>query len=156
MTIALDSNYRLLIADADRSVGATVASALGDHGHDVTVTRDGKDALRLVREKTFDLAIVDIGLPGMDGLEFLAACQRDDALGGMPVIVLSASEGDEDCERAFALGAAAYVVKPLRVPLLSHTVWQVIRNRARDQELKWLKARLRIETDREQDIALTG
>ncbi len=156
MPSPLDRNYHLLLADADPAIASAVTSALGEHGHHVTVSHDGNEALRRVRADTFDLTVVDVGLPGMDGFQFLTACQRDDKLSVMPVIVLSAAEGDDDCERAFALGAAGYVAKPLKLPLLSHTVWQLIRNRARDQEMRWLKARLGIETDREQDLALTG
>ena len=156
MPSPLDSNYNLLLADDDLAIAHTVTAALSDHGHHVTACQDGNKALSMVREHAFDLAIVDTRLPSLDGLSFLASCQRDDELSVMPVIILSASEGDEDCEHAFALGAAAYVAKPLKLPLLSHTVWQVIRNRARDQELRWLKARLGIDTDREQDLALTG
>ncbi len=153
MPSPLDSNYNLLLADADPTVGMTVTAALADHGHQVTVCRDGNMALQLVRKHAFDLAIVDINLPGLDGLQFLSACRRDDELSVMPVIILSASREEDVCDRAFALGANGYIVKPLMLPLLSHTVWEVIRSRARDQELKWLKVRLGIQSDRQLEMA---
>jgi DNA-binding response OmpR family regulator len=145
MPTPLDRNYSLLLVDADPTIGVSVTSALADHGHQVTVCRDGDAAMKLMDEKSFDLAIVDLHVADIDGFHFLSICSEDDKLIDMPVIVLSESDADEDYERAFALGAVGYLTKPLKLPLLAHNVWQVLRNRARDEELRWLKARLGFE-----------
>ena len=73
---------------------------------------DGKKALELARAKAFDLVLLDLGLPDMDGLDVLAALKTDPALKHLPVIVITGRERMEDKLRAFNLGAVDYVSKP--------------------------------------------
>lgn len=153
MTQSLDRNYELLVAEADHDTCRTVQGALDRHGHNVTCCHDGEEAWNIIRSGRCNLAIVDIDLPGIDGFEILSRCHRGADLTDLPVIVLSDADEDEVFERAFALGAKACIAKPVRVPLVAHAVWQVLRNCAREEELRWLKDRLGIETNRQLDMA---
>ena len=73
---------------------------------------DGKSALELVQSKAFDLVLLDLGLPDMDGLDVLSAIKADPARKHIPVIVITGRERTEDKLRAFNLGAVDYVNKP--------------------------------------------
>ena len=149
MSGPVDRNYHLLVADADPATCSAVHRVLGEHGHHVTVTHGGDEAWQELRRTEYDLLILNLDLAELDGFEIMARSRHNAELADLPMIVLSNSNDDDICERALALGAAAYLTKPLKLPLLTHCVWEILRNRARDQELRWLKARLGIETDRE-------
>jgi CheY-like chemotaxis protein len=85
----------------------------------VTPARNGKEALELLRAGAAaglalpSLVLLDLGMPIMGGLEFLEALRSDDDFRGLPVIVLTASDREEERKRAYELGAVGYVVKPL-------------------------------------------
>lgn len=154
MPSPLDRNFSILLADPDPATRSSVTAALSAYGHQITTEGDGSRVMELIRSTPFDLAIVAIDLPGVDGMQFLSHCRENYALAGMPVVILAEAMADDVCDRAFALGASAFLAKPLSRPLLTHTVWQLLRNRARDQELKWLKTRLGIESERKLDLAV--
>ena len=78
---------RVLVVDDDRTVREVVASYLGAYGHEVAEAGDGEQALRLVRERPADLVVLDLMLPGIDGLE---VCRRLRARNDVPVIMLTA------------------------------------------------------------------
>ena len=76
---------------------------------------DGREGLqRLGEHADIDLILLDINMPTMDGLEFLAEIKRDAAFADLPVIVISTEGKDEDTDRALAAGANAYITKPFR------------------------------------------
>lgn len=85
----------------------------------VATARNGKEALELLRASGPDdaaqarLVLLDLGMPIMGGLEFLEELKADAALRAIPVVVLTASDRDEERRRAYELGVAGYVVKPL-------------------------------------------
>jgi len=68
---------------------------------------------RVMSEAPFDLALVDLNMPLMDGYGFLRALRRDPRLGDLPVIMASTERGEGDADRAFAAGANLYLVKPV-------------------------------------------
>jgi len=87
---------------------------------DVTVVGDGAEALALLRREGDhaaaprpDLILLDLRLPKMDGFEFLARVKADELHRRIPVVVLTSSGAETDVSRAYELGAAAYVAKPL-------------------------------------------
>ena len=149
----VDRTYNLLCADADSVECVTITSILGEHRHDVTACRDGQTALRLLREREFDLALVDLDLPKLNGFEIIARCRRSSKLAGLPILILADAIEDEACDRAFSLGATICLAKPLSLPMLAHSVWYVLRNKARDKEIKWMKSRLDIESNRQLAVA---
>jgi len=86
-------------------------SILESHGYRVRVATDGLQALRLLSVEKADLIVTDIQMPGLDGFGLIEALKADDGLKGIPVIIVSSLERDEDKERGLRLGAHAYVVK---------------------------------------------
>jgi CheY-like chemotaxis protein len=76
---------------------------------------DGEDGMEYLREKANPrpcAILLDINMPRMNGLDFLAAMKADESLKGIPVIMLTTSEADKDVRRSYDLGAAGYIVKP--------------------------------------------
>ena len=85
---------------------------------------NGVEALRLIGERSFDLILLDINMPVMSGFTLLEELQaRKDV---PPIIVITTEDAQEDIDRALALGAAAYVMKPVTGPVLLDAIRQVI------------------------------
>ena len=88
-------------------------------GNPLRPARSGEEALDVLRGKQGDpelrpgIILLDLSMPGMDGLEFLQRAKADPELRRIPVVVLTASNHDTDRRRAYELGAAGYVVKPI-------------------------------------------
>jgi two-component system chemotaxis response regulator CheY len=72
------------------------------------------DGLRKVTSDHFDLALVDINMPVMDGLKLISLIRGEESLKGMPIIVITTEGASEDRERALALGADEYLTKPIQ------------------------------------------
>ena len=81
---------------------------------DVVEAQDGMDGLRKVTSDHFDLALVDINMPVMDGLKLISLIRGDKNLEQMPICVITTEGASEDRERALALGANEYLTKPIQ------------------------------------------
>jgi DNA-binding response OmpR family regulator len=149
----IDRKYRLLLADFDPAFCVTATTALADYGHELMVCRDGEAAWKLAEESEFDLAMIDLGVPKLNGLEFISKCRDRETLSELPIIALSDATDEDTCTRALGLGASTYLLKPVSLQLLSHSVWQLLRNKAREEEMKWLKLRLGISLDHNLELA---
>lgn len=102
---------RLLIVEDDHELGEALALALRSHGHAVDWFRDGAAADAALRDTPFDAVLLDLGLPGHDGLEWL---RRWRARGiNLPVLVLTARDGTEHRIAGLDGGADDYLVKPI-------------------------------------------
>ena len=101
----------LLIEDEPRIV-SFIEKGLQSHGYAVTTAEDGEDGLARLATDTYDLVILDIGLPGRDGFSVLAELRRVGHR--MPVIILTARNSPEDVVRGLEGGADDYVTKPFR------------------------------------------
>ena len=111
---------QILLAD-DHQVNQKVTQAmLNQLGHTVVLADNGQQVLDWLRQATFDVLILDVTMPQMDGLQVLAVIRKDEARSGLhqPVVMLTghAMQGDE--ERFLALGADAYVSKPIAMQAL--------------------------------------
>jgi CheY-like chemotaxis protein len=103
---------RVLVVDDDRDILDLVAFRLSQAGHRVLGAVSGPDALREVaRRGAPDVAVLDVDMPGMSGLELLRRLRADLGLEGMPAIFLSARVAPRDIEAGRALGAV-YLTKP--------------------------------------------
>jgi class 3 adenylate cyclase len=109
---------RLLLVDDNRVNRLLLARQLGQLGHRVEVAENGHEALRMLREHPFDLLVLDIEMPGLDGFEVLVQMKADHALRDLPVIVTSALEGLDNVVRCIELGAEDYLNKPVNAVLL--------------------------------------
>lgn len=81
--------------------------------HEIVVVADGAEALRLLDSHKFDLVLLDIKMPRVDGFEVLKHIQNTPSLSQTPVVIVSSSQLDSDRVRAEVLGASAYVHKAL-------------------------------------------
>jgi len=105
---------KVLIVE-DNSANMTLAVfLLQSAGHAVLSARDAEAGLTLARDEQPDLILMDIQLPGMDGLQATALLKRDDATRGIPVIALTALAMKGDEERIRAAGCDGYIAKPMR------------------------------------------
>ncbi|MBL7750242.1 MAG: response regulator, partial [Chitinophagaceae bacterium] len=104
-------NCRILLVD-DVEMNRMVASAvLSDYGVNITEAENGADAIRLLREQPFDLVLMDLQMPVMDGLNATFQIRNELKL-TIPVIALTASAMRRDNERCFQVGMNDYVTKP--------------------------------------------
>ena len=102
---------RVLICDDELDVAEIVAELLHREGIDAVTCGSGAEALRLLASDSFDLVVLDIMMPGMDGYQ---VCRRIRAEHGVPVIFLSAKDGDLAQVLGFKVGADDYVTKPFK------------------------------------------
>jgi len=116
---------RILVVEDDRSVRDALDRALRAQGMEVVTAGDGLAALRAVTEQDPDLVVLDLGLPGMDGL---AVCRRLRADGDdRPVLVLTARDGVDDRVTGLDVGADDYLVKPFALEELLARIRALLR-----------------------------
>jgi DNA-binding response OmpR family regulator len=113
----MSTTHRLLVCDDDESLRETLIEQLDLYEEFVTVSaEDGKSALARVAEDRIDLAIMDVGLPDIDGREAVRTMRRNGYRG--PVIMLSAQDSEEDTVEGLEAGANDYVAKPFKFAVL--------------------------------------
>jgi two-component system sensor histidine kinase/response regulator len=118
---------RLLVAE-DNRVNQTIAVRLLEkHGYSVTVADDGIAALQALKDNQFDLVLMDVQMPNMDGFEATARIRREERENGqhMPIVAMTAHALKGDEERCLAAGMDAYVSKPIRIGELLATIEKV-------------------------------
>ena len=81
---------------------------------DLVEAQDGMDGLRKLSSDHFDLALIDINMPVMDGLKLIGLMRSEDALKDVPVVVITTEGAEQDRERALRLGANEYLTKPIQ------------------------------------------
>lgn len=144
---------RLLLVEDDHSIVLGLQMNLEREGYRVEVASDGETGLQMARSGGFDLLLLDVMLPGLNGYEILEALQKD---GERPaVIMLSARSGEMDTVLGLDLGADDYVRKPFSVAELLARVRVVLRRRegengrpaAGDAELWKMGARVEVNPD---------
>ena len=124
------SRQAVLLVEDDARLGAMVAEYLGRHDLDVTVAPDGERGLAALRRGRFDVMLLDVMLPGMDGLE---VCRRIRSEGQLfPVLVLTARADEVDTVVGLDAGADDYVTKPFRLAELLARVRALLRRGAAD------------------------
>jgi DNA-binding response OmpR family regulator len=112
----------ILVADDDDDILLLVTTRLKRDGFDVIEARSGDEALALAQARRPDVAVLDVGMPGLDGLEVLEQIRADDTLRGMRVLLLTAKAQESDVRRGYDRGADAYVRKPFSPTELSARV----------------------------------
>jgi DNA-binding response OmpR family regulator len=117
--------HDILIVEDDDAIATGLSLNLRLAGHVPTIARDGDQALSAVRERDFDLVLLDINLPRRNGLEVLGSLRDADNL--VPVIVVSARDDEFDKVAALRLGADDYVTKPFALAELLARIDAVLR-----------------------------
>lgn len=103
---------KILIADDEASLRLLVTATLEDEGYELIETRDGATALDLARRHRPDMALLDVQMPGLDGLAVCRSIKDDPTLHGTFVVLLTSKAQAVDRERGLAAGADAYLTKP--------------------------------------------
>ncbi len=135
----------LLVVDDNPTNRDLLTRQLARHGYIVAAAADGKEALERLASQEFDLVLLDVIMPGMDGVETLHRLKSDDGLAGIPVIMLSSLDEVESAIRCIEAGAEEYITKPVQPTLLEARIaanLEVRRLRERERAL-----RTRIEAD---------
>jgi len=104
---------RILLVEDDADLGPRIARALRDENFAVDLADDGIDAAHLGETELYDAAVLDLGLPGLDGVSVLRAWRE--AKRDLPVLILTARDAWSDKVAGFKAGADDYLVKPFRV-----------------------------------------
>lgn len=103
----------ILIVDDSSAMRAYVRAALEEDGAvDVAEATSGFDALRLLPREKFDLVIVDINMPNINGLELISFMRKSETHRATPLLIISTEASERDQQRALSLGADAYLPKP--------------------------------------------
>lgn len=116
--------YRLLAAEDEPQLRQMLWDYFTAKNFDVTTCRDGEEALALLQEREFDLVLLDIMMPKLDGLSVCRALRRENPV---PVIFLTARTGEENELLGFGFGADDYVTKPFSFPVLHAKALALIR-----------------------------
>jgi DNA-binding response OmpR family regulator len=116
------SDTVVLVADDDDDILLLVTTRLRRDGFEVIAARNGEEALALAQERHPDIAVLDVGMPKLDGLEVLQRIRADDTLRSMRVLLLTAKAQESDVRRGYDAGADAYVRKPFSPADLSARV----------------------------------
>lgn len=101
-----------LVAEDDRDIRELVAAKLTAAGYQVSTAADGIAALAALRRLPPDVALLDVMMPGISGLDIITELRADPRTASIPVILLSARSQEFDVENGIAIGAADYVIKP--------------------------------------------
>ena len=119
----------MLLVEDDASIREVATLGLEQAGFRVTATGDGRDALARFREKAFDLVVLDVMLPSLDGFEVCREIRRESAT---PIVMLTARSELHDVVVGLELGADDYVTKPFELPELVARMKAVLRRAAPD------------------------
>ena len=116
---------RLLIVEDEAAIRSGLVDVFVYHGYEVDIADNGDDGLRLGQSGKYDLILLDVMLPGVDGFEICNRIRQQDRQ--QPIIMLTAKSSDEDIVQGLTLGADDYVAKPF-------SVTQVLRRAGVDQD----------------------
>jgi CheY-like chemotaxis protein len=117
---------RIHISDEDADSRQVSTFLMAEEGHEVSVSTSGLEALESMLVRPPDLLILDIAMPGMDGFAVLSEIGDYQTLASMKILVLTAKSAEQDRERAFELGADAYLTKPIDERELQSTVQNLL------------------------------
>ncbi|TCM44484.1 two-component system cell cycle response regulator DivK [Kribbella orskensis] len=118
---------RILVVEDNPKNLKLVRDVLQYSGYEVLEATSGEDGVRLAVEESPDLILMDLQLPGIDGVEALRQIRASDRTRGVPVVAVTAFAMDHDRERAFDSGFSGYVEKPISVRRLPQQIRDFLR-----------------------------
>ncbi len=129
LTTSTDTNappvkqpHLILLAEDNEANISTFSSYLGAKGYRIVVAKNGQEAIDLAKAQQPELILMDIQMPGMDGLEAMRQIRLDPTLADVPIIALTALAMTGDRERCLAAGANDYLTKPVKLKQLTSTI----------------------------------
>ena len=117
----------VLVVDDERDILELVKYNLDKEGYTVTTVASGEDALLATRSRMPDIIVLDLMLPGVDGLEVCRRLKADPKTSGIPIVMLTAKGDEADVVTGLELGAADYVTKPFSPRVLTARIRAVLR-----------------------------
>jgi len=145
---------RILVVDDNEMNRDILIRHLERQGHHVTASETGAQALRVLTEETFDLVLLDILMPGLDGYQVLEKMKADSVLRDIPVIMISALDETDSVVQCIALGAEDYLPKSFDPILLKARIGACLsKKHYRDLEQKHVKALLETQRQLERELA---
>lgn len=120
---------RILVVDDEKNLVKIVAHYLAREGYIVQAAHNGQQALMKLEQETFDLIVLDLMLPGVNGLDIARLLKNDPKTSGIPIIMLSAKGEEADIVTGLELGADDYVTKPFSSRVLAARINAVLRRK---------------------------
>jgi len=124
------SKERILVVDDEEDILELVRFHLAREGYQLTLAATGEEALKKAKHETFDLVVLDLMLPGLDGLEVAKALKADARTKSVPIVMLTAKGEDADVVSGLEIGADDYITKPFSPRVLTARVKAVLRRRS--------------------------
>jgi two-component system phosphate regulon response regulator PhoB len=124
------SREHVLIVEDEEEIQELVAYNLSREGFRTSIAGSGEDALKKVRAERFDLVVLDLMLPGMDGLDVCRTLKKEEKTMAIPVIMLTAKGEESDIVTGLELGADDYIVKPFSPKILVARIKTVLRRKS--------------------------
>lgn len=121
---------RIVIADDEPNILISLEFLLQREGFEVTLARDGQEALEAVRAVRPALALLDVMMPKLSGLDVCQQLRADDSLAGLRIVMLTAKGRDTDVAKGLALGADAYLTKPFATKALVQRLRELLERSA--------------------------
>jgi DNA-binding response OmpR family regulator len=120
------SASRVLVADDEPNILISLEFLMKREGHQVSVARDGHEALAAIQRDKPDLVLLDVMMPGKTGFDVCQAVRADEALADVRILMLTAKGRDTDVAKGLALGADAYMTKPFATQELAAQVRRML------------------------------
>jgi len=127
--VAVSGSQPILVADDSATILAMVSSRLERAGFDVVTATRGDEALALVKQLRPRAALLDVEMPGLDGMEVARSIRSDPELAKTLIVLLTARDRPEDFEAGMAAGADAYLTKPFSPQELEATIDKLLGRR---------------------------
>jgi PleD family two-component response regulator len=141
----LEEDLRILFVDDDPILREFAVVHLSTEKARIKVAGDGLEALQELNTDHFDLVLLDLEMPNMDGFELLEKLRSTDQFRSLPVIVVTGREDVAAIDRAFLAGATSFVVKPLNWRLISYQIRYVHRSSQTERSLREARSRARAD-----------
>jgi len=116
----------VLVVDDEPNIVLSLEFLMTQAGYEVRIARDGNEALEAVVEKTPDLILLDLMIPGRDGYDVCQTLRRSEEWANIPIIMLTAKGREVEKEKGMALGANDYVTKPFSTAELTNRVKELL------------------------------
>ena len=146
---------RILVVDDNKVNRLLMARGLAQQGHGTAMAENGRVALEMLRSQEFDLVVLDMEMPEMDGFQVLEQLVKDTKLRDLPVVVTSSLEGIENVVRCIELGAEDFLTKPVNPVLLKARIGASLeKKRLRDMQKELVRRFATSEVA--QDLAESG
>ena len=124
----------ILVVDDEEDILEVVRFNLSREGFDVTCAGTGEQALEIVKNQTVDLMVLDLMLPGIDGLDVTRQMKRNPAYSHIPIVMLTAKDKENDVVAGLEVGAEDYITKPFSSSILSARVRAILRRQTQTED----------------------